>query len=188
MFAELKQLLRRRSLTVTISEFEDEQIRVNVVPHARPEDKKINEPISYSHKSEVASVPEDAIRALTTPISITGTAEEIDEKFPGILASYVESHIALQDSFDRASGEISAAVKAIDERNKAKAKDKQVKRDEKSKTPEPDTKKDDTLPLWWTNPSVPAPGTTESAPPPASPSASSDQPTLKSQVAEVSQQ
>lgn len=187
MFTELVPLLKLRSLTITVAGFEGEQIRVNVVPHARPEDKKINEQISYSHKSEVASVPDEAIKALTTPISITGTAEEIDEKFPGILSTYVESHTGLQTSFDRASGEISAAVKAIDERNKAKTKDKQAKKDEKNKAPEPKTKKDDTLPLWWTNPSTPAPGTTESVPTPSASSASSAQPTLVSQTAEVSQ-
>lgn len=187
MFTELVPLLKLRSLTITVASVEGEQIRVNVVPHARPEDKKINEQISYSHKNEVASVPEEAVKALTTPISITGTAMEIDEKFPGILTNYVDSHTGLQTSFDRANGEISAAVKAIDERNKAKAKDKQVKKDERSKPPEPETKKDDTLPLWWTNPSAPAPGTTESVPTPSAPSASSDQPTLVSQTAEVSQ-
>src|SRR6185312_17079601 len=128
MFAELKQLLAIRSLTITVAALDNEQIRVNVVPHTRPDDKKINEQISYSHKSEVASVPEEAVKALTTPISITGTAEEIDEKFPGILTTYVESHVGLQNSFDRASSEISAAVKAIDERNKAKTKDKQAKK------------------------------------------------------------
>ena len=187
MFTELKKLIAKRSLTITVAGVESEQIRVNVVPHARPEDKKINEQISYSHKSEVASVPDDAVKALTTPISITGTAEEIDEKFPGILTSYVESHIGLQNSLDRASGEISAAVKAIDERNKAKAKDKQAKKDEKNKTPEPETKKEETLPLWWTNPSAPAPGTTQPVSTSASTSAAPAQPTLVSQTAEVSQ-
>lgn len=187
MFTELAPLLKLRSLTITVASVESEQIRVNVVPHPRPEDKKINEQISYSHRSEVASVPEEAVKALTTPISITGTAQEIDEKFPGILTSYVESHTGLQNSFDRANSEISAAVKAIDERNKTKAKDKQAKKDEKNKAPEPETKKDDTLPLWWTNPSAPAPGTTQSSSTPPAPSAGSDQPTLISQVEEVSQ-
>jgi|SRR5581483_10612551 len=187
MFAELKELLRRRSLTVTISAFENEQIRVNVIPHARPEDKKINEQISYSHKTEVASVPEEAVKALTTPISITGTAEEIDEKFPELLTNYVDSHNGLQTSFDRASGEISAAVKAIDERNKAKTKDKQAKKEEKNKTPEPDAKKDETLPLCWTNPSAPVTETTQPASAAASSSAAPAQPTLVSQTAEVTE-
>lgn len=159
MFTELKQLLSKRSLTITVAVLDNEQIRVNVVPHARSEDNKVNEPIKYSSKSEVASVPEEAIKALTTPISITGTAEEIDEKFPAILSEYVESHVQLQGTLDRASNEIAEAVKAIDERNKAKTKDKAAKKDEKTKPEEPKPKADETLPLWWTDRTTAAPGT-----------------------------
>jgi PRTRC genetic system protein E len=165
MFTELKTILTYRTLTITVALTSDDQIRVNVVPHSRPEDKKANDQISYSHKSEVASIPEEAIKALTTPISITGTAEEIDDKLPAILSSYIESSVKLQDSLDRATSDIAAAVKAIDERNKAKSKDKQSKKDEKSKSTSAGetSKKDDNLPLWWTNPSVPAPGAATAA-------------------------
>lgn len=117
MFTELKKLIAKRSLTITVAVLDNEQIRVNVVPHARPDDNKVNEQIKYSNKSEVESVPEEAIKALTTPISITGTGEEIDAKFPAILSQYVESHVQLQETLDRASSEIAEAVKAIDERN-----------------------------------------------------------------------
>lgn len=136
MFTELKKLIAKRSLTITVAELGNEQIRVNVVPHARPADSKVNEQIKYSNKSEVASVPEEAIKALTTPISITGTAEEIDAKFLAILCEYVESHVRLQETLDRACIEIAEAVKVIDERNKSKAKDKTVKKEEKSKSEE----------------------------------------------------
>jgi PRTRC genetic system protein E len=95
MFTELKQLLAKRSLTITVALLDNGQIRVNVVPHVRPEDSNIDERIKYSTKTEVASVPDEAIKALTTPISITGTAEEIDAKFPAILSQYVESHVQL---------------------------------------------------------------------------------------------
>ncbi len=159
MFTNLRKLLTKRSLTITVAVLDNEQIRVNVVPHARPEDNKVNEQIKYSTKSEVASVPEDAIKALTTPISITGTAEEIDAKFPAILSQYVESHVQLQETLDRASSEIAEAVKAIDERNKSKANAKTVKKEEKSKSEEPKLKADETLPLWWTDKSAAAPGT-----------------------------
>jgi hypothetical protein len=70
MFTELRKLFTKRSLTITVAVLDDEQIRVNVVPHARLADSKVNEQIKYSNKSEVASVPEEAIKALTTPISI----------------------------------------------------------------------------------------------------------------------
>jgi PRTRC genetic system protein E len=189
MFTELKKLLAIRSLTITVSVLENEQIRVNVVPHARTDDSKANDQIKYSHKSEVTAVPDEAIKALTTPISITGTAEEIDAKFPALLSHYVESHVQLQETLDRASSEIAEAVKAIDERNKAKTKDKTVKKEEKSKSEEPKPKAADTLPLWWTDKSVAPPGTTqpESAPKVEAGTATAPQQSL-SQTAEVNQQ
>jgi PRTRC genetic system protein E len=189
MFTELKQLLAKRSLTITVTVLDNEQVRVNVVPHASPEDKKVNEQISYSHKNEVASVPDEAIKALTTPISITGTAEEIDEKLPGILLQYVDSHVQLQNSFNRASNEIAEAVKAIDERNKAKAKEKAAKKDDTSQKEEPKPKADETLPLWWTDRTAAAPGTQPQPVPTAVVDAANPvSQTLLTQSSEVTQQ
>jgi PRTRC genetic system protein E len=190
MFIELKKLIAKRSLTITVAVLDNGQIRVNVVPHVRPEDSKINEQIKYSSKSEVACVPEEAIKALTTPVSITGTAEEIDVSFPVILSQYVESHVQLQETFDRASSEIADAVKAIDERNKAKAKDKTVKKEEKSKSEEPKPKTDETLPLWWTDKTAAAPGTPQPQPAPTVvvDAATPTPQTLLTQNAEVTQQ
>jgi PRTRC genetic system protein E len=182
MFTELKQLLARRSLTITVAALENEHLRVNVVPHSLSEDQKVNDQIKYSHKSEVAALPDEAIKALTTPLSITGTAEEIDEKFSTILTNYVESHARLQDSVDRASDDIAAALKAIDERNKAKSKEKQSKRDQRSKSEGEASKKDDNLPLWWTNPSVPAPGASTSTPTAVENAAAGKQPMLPSET------
>lgn len=164
MFKELETLLAKRSLSITVAALAAGQIRVNVIPHSRPEDTKVNEQIKYTHKDEVAAIPDSAIKALTTPISLTGTAEEIDAKLSHVLLQFVESHAQLQATFDRASKEISDAVKAIDERNKNKPKAKttasktEQKEDPKAKADDK-PKQDETLPLWWTNPSVPAPGT-----------------------------
>jgi len=164
MFKELQSLLAKRSLTITVAALGEEQIRVNVIPHPRPEDAKVNEQIKYSHKDEVLPIPEAAVKALTTPISLTGTAEEIDGKLSDVLLQFVESHKQLQATFDRASGEISEAVKAIDQRNKNKAKTKTANAKTEQKE-EPMTKPDDgkpkleeTLPLWWTTSSVQPPG------------------------------
>src|SRR6185312_15051010 len=115
-------LLAKRSLTITVAALTEGQIRVNVIPHPRPEDAKANEQIKYTHKDEVAAIPDSAIKALPTPISLTGTAEEIDARLSDVLLQFVESHTQLQATFDRASAEISEAVKAIDERNKNKPK------------------------------------------------------------------
>ena len=97
MFAELYPLLTQRSLTITIAALSEGQIRVNVIPHSRPEDTKINEQITYSHKDEVARIPEAAVKALTTPISLTGTAEEIDLRLASVLLEFVESHSAASE-------------------------------------------------------------------------------------------
>ncbi len=172
MFAELYPLLAQRSLTITVAALNEGQIRVNVIPHSRPEDTKVNEQITYSHKDEVARIPDAAIKALTTPISLTGTAEEIDLKLSSVLLEFVESHKQLQGSFDRASSEIAEAVKAIDERNKAKSKSKaansknDAKADAKLKPEGDSSQPADTLPLWWTNSSVSPPGV---AAPPSGP-------------------
>ena len=164
MFKELQPLLAKRSLTITVAALNGEEIRVNVIPHSRPEDTKINEQIKYSHKDEVAAIPDAAVKALTTPISLTGTAEEIDAKLSDVLLQFVESHTGLQATFDRACTEISEAVKAIDERNKNKSKAKtagtktQQKEDPKPKPEDGKPKTEETLPLWWTDSSVPPPG------------------------------
>jgi PRTRC genetic system protein E len=164
MFAELYPLLVQRSLTITVAALNEDQIRVNVIPHSRLEDTKVNEQITYSHKDEVARIPEAAVKALTTPISLTGTAEEIDLKLSSALLEFVESHKQLQGSFDRARAEISEAVKAIDERNKAKPKSNAAnskndsRADDKNKSDSGLSKAADTLPLWWTNSSVSPPG------------------------------
>ena len=164
MFKELQSLLAKRSLTITVAALNGDEIRVNVIPHSRPEDTKANEQIKYSHKDEVAAIPDAAVKALTTPISLTGKAEEIDAKLPDVMLKFAESHGQLQATFDRASTEISDAVKAIDERNKTKSKAKTVgakteqKEDPKLKPEDGKPKTEETLPLWWTDKSVAPPG------------------------------
>jgi len=164
MFKELQPLLAKRSLTITVAALGEEQIRVNVIPLSRPEDTKVNEQIKYSHKDEVVAIPDAAVKALTTPISLTGTAEEIDAKLSDVLLQFVESHGQLQATFDRACTEISDAVKAIDERNKNKSKAKtasaktEQKEDPKAKADDGKPKTEETLPLWWTDKSVAPPG------------------------------
>jgi PRTRC genetic system protein E len=162
MFKELQSLLAKRSLTITVASLGEEQIRVNVIPHSRPEDSKVNEQIKYSHKDEIAPIPDSAVKALTTPVSLTGPAEEIDARFSSVLLQFVESHTQLQATFDRAGAEISDAIRAIDERNKSKSKTRTAgSKAEQKEEPKPDDKKpksEETLPLWWTDSSVPPPG------------------------------
>jgi PRTRC genetic system protein E len=107
MFQQLVPLLRQRSVLLTVTALEEDQIRVNVLP------KKLAD-------SENA--------ALTTPMSFTGTAAELDTQLPDAIVSFVASHLELKNTLGRAKEEMAAAAKmAQDEaRNKSKTAKKAV--------------------------------------------------------------
>jgi len=107
MFQQLVPLLRQRSILLTVTSLEQDQIRVNILP------KKLAD-------SENA--------ALTTPMSFTGTAAELDVQLPDAIVSFVASHLELKSTLDRAKEEMAAAAKAAQDeaRNKSKAAKKTV--------------------------------------------------------------
>src|SRR5271166_147111 len=100
MFAELMPLLRKRRLLLTISLVEGDTIRATVVP-------------------QKASETED--NGLTTPLAITGTAEELDRDLPQQLVEFTGSHIQLQSTLASAKAEMDAAAKAAREEARKKA-------------------------------------------------------------------
>ena len=102
MFKELAPLLRQRAVLLTLTHLEDEQIRVNVIP------QKIKD-------SENA--------ALTTPLSVTGTSEELDRDLPSTLVNFVGAHLGLKNTLDRVKEEMDAAAKAaqVEARSKSKS-------------------------------------------------------------------
>jgi hypothetical protein len=67
MFIELMPLIEKRPITITVAALKDGHVRVNVVPAALAEDRKVNEKIGYSNKDKITKIPESAIHALTTP-------------------------------------------------------------------------------------------------------------------------
>jgi PRTRC genetic system protein E len=99
MFKELAPYLRQRAVLLTVTHLEEDQIRVNVIP------KKLNE-------------GENA--ALTTPLSVTGTAEELDRDLPSTLVDFVASHLQLKNTLDRAKAEMDAAAKTAQAEARAK--------------------------------------------------------------------
>jgi len=101
MFKELAPYLRQRAVMLTVTYLEEDQIRVNVIP------KKLKD-------------GENA--ALTTPLSVTGTAEDLDRDLPSTLVNYVSSHLQLKNSLERAQAEMDAAVKTAQAEARAKAK------------------------------------------------------------------
>ena len=101
MFQQLIPLLRHRSVLLTVTSLEEDQIRVNVLP------KKLAD-------------GENA--ALTTPMSFIGTAAELDAQLPDAIVSFVASHLELKNTLGRAKEEMAAAAKAAQDeaRNKSK--------------------------------------------------------------------
>jgi PRTRC genetic system protein E len=81
MFKELAPLLRHRAVLFTVSHVEDDRFRVNVIP------KKITDGEND---------------ALTTPVSVTGTIEDLDKELPQTLLHFVSSHLELKNSLERA--------------------------------------------------------------------------------------
>jgi len=110
MFKELAPLLRHRSVLLTVTHIEEDQFRVNVVP------KKIADGDN---------------NALTIPLSVTGTVDELDAQLPQTLQSFVCGHLELKNSLERAKAEMEAASKAAQaeargKTNKAQATKKDV--------------------------------------------------------------
>lgn len=79
MFKELAPLVRHRAILFTVSHVEEDQFRVNVIP------KKITD-------------AEDD--ALTTPVSLTGTVEDLDRDLPQTLLHFVSSHLELKNTLN----------------------------------------------------------------------------------------
>ena len=80
MFKELVPILRNRAVLMTATALEDDQIRVNIVP------KKMKD---GDHD------------ALTTPLSVTGTAEELDTQLAATLVGFVASHLQMKNALER---------------------------------------------------------------------------------------
>jgi PRTRC genetic system protein E len=129
MFQQLVPLLRQRSVLLTVTALEEDQIRVNVLP------KKLAD-------------GENA--ALTTPMSFTGTAAELDAQLPDAIVSFVASHLELKNTLDRAKEEMAAAAKAA--HDEARNKSKTAKKSAQSAEP---VKKDEQKAAV---PTAPAPG------------------------------
>jgi PRTRC genetic system protein E len=101
MFQQLVPLLRQRSVLLTVTSLEEDQIRVNVLP------KKL---------------ADGENSALTTPMSFTGTAAELDAQLPDAIVSFVASHLELKNTLSRAKDEMAAAAKAVQDETRNKSK------------------------------------------------------------------
>lgn len=105
MFTELMPLLKQRAVMITISDLGEGLLRVNIIPR------------------RIEGSSEDNA-ALTTPLSITGRAEELDRELPGQLTSFTESIAKTGSNLEELRTQHSAAVKAMEAENKKKLDDK----------------------------------------------------------------
>jgi PRTRC genetic system protein E len=101
MFKELVPILRSRAVLMTATALDDDQIRVNVVP------KKMKDGDND---------------ALTTPLSVTGTAEELDTQLAATLVGFVASHLQMKNALEKAKSDMDAATKAAQAEARAKSK------------------------------------------------------------------
>ena len=111
MFKELAPYLRQRAVLLTVTHLEEDRIRVNVMP------KKLKD-------------GENA--ALTTPLSVSGTAEELDRELPSALVSFVSAHLQLKNSLENAKAEMDVAAKTAQAEARSKSKTASGKDREKS--------------------------------------------------------
>ncbi len=99
MFVELMPLLGERTVMITVARLNQNSVRVNVIPSRKKEDENA---------------------ALATPLSFSGTPEELDRELGSSLASYVEDNLRLQRALATAKAEMESAAKAAREQAKAK--------------------------------------------------------------------
>ena len=110
MFKELGPLLRQRTVVMILTRLEDDTNRVNIIP------RKLNESEND---------------ALTTPLSVAGTAEDLDNQLPSALVQFVGAHLELKNTLEVAKEQMAAAAKAAkaDARSKTAAKTATAKTD-----------------------------------------------------------
>jgi PRTRC genetic system protein E len=101
MFKELAPYLRQRAVLLTVTHLEEDQIRVNVIPQ---------------------KIKDGENAALTTPLTVTGSAEELDRDLPTTLVSFVGAHLGLKNTLDRVKEEMDAAAKAAQAEARSKSK------------------------------------------------------------------
>jgi len=105
MFKELGPLLRQRSVVMILTRLEDDSIRVNVIP------RKLNESEND---------------ALTTPLSVAGTVEDLDAELSSALVQFVGAHLELKNTLESAKEQMAAAAKAAKAEARSKVAPKAV--------------------------------------------------------------
>jgi PRTRC genetic system protein E len=113
VFVELMPLLAGRTVMIIVARENETTLRVNIVPKQTTGNEN---------------------PALTTPLSYTGTPEELDAELGKHLASYVDCHTQLGSTLAQVKAEMEAAGKAAQEEARKKAAERSKKTAEKPVT------------------------------------------------------
>ena len=98
MFRELMPILEGRALMLTLSCVDESVIRVCVVPKRLKDDSGEN--------------------ALCTPLTVTGTADELDREFAAQLTAYTSAVVKLGSNLAAIEAVHNAAVRTVEEEKK----------------------------------------------------------------------
>lgn len=101
LFAQLEPLLAHRAVLITVSKLDGDQLQVNICPRQLKEGEN---------------------SALTIPLSVTGTAAELDSDLVPQISRFVASHIGLNSNLKTIEQEIEEAEKTAREEAKKKHK------------------------------------------------------------------
>jgi len=108
-------LLAGRTVLITVAKVDDHTLRVNVIPH----------------------VEADENQALSTPLTFTGSPEELDAELGRHLAGYVQTHQQAASNLVEAKATMQAAAKAAQEEAKRKAEERKKATQKPSATATP---------------------------------------------------
>jgi PRTRC genetic system protein E len=103
MFVELMPLLAGRTVLITVAKVDHKTLRVNVIPTQAKADEN---------------------PALTTPLTYTGSPEELDADLGKHLAGYVQIHQQTASTLADAKATMEAAAKAAQEEAKRKTEER----------------------------------------------------------------
>jgi PRTRC genetic system protein E len=115
VFVELMPLLAGRTVLITVGKVDDKTLRVNVIPHGKADDNP----------------------ALSTPLTYTGSPEELDAELGKHLASYVQTHQQAASTLAEAKATLEAAAKVAQEEAKRKAEERKKATQKPSATATP---------------------------------------------------
>jgi len=103
VFVELMPLLASRTVLISVAKVDDHTLRVNVIPTQAKADEN---------------------PAPTTPLTFTGSPEELDAELGKHLAGYVQTHRQTASTLAEAKATLEAAAKAAQEEAKRKAEER----------------------------------------------------------------